>query len=195
MFKEQKKGIFKAFEVAKKRVEAGQSLEDVAAEGFSVMKKMGVAAGTTFGEMKSKMDAVTKAPPKKKGYTPKPEKDLFRIGSVSIFDLRVFTRNMLAKDRGEEQGEGEANKVNAAGWHKPILFKQVVVGAAELSSPPGIVNAKGTAPRVGMHVKEISRVMQKRMIAETGKTNSAVLLQTAFGEVSDFLSNEKGLIF
>ena len=39
-----------------------------------------------------------------------------------------------------------------------------------------------------MHINEISRVMQKKMVAETGKTNGATILQNAFGEVSEYFS-------
>ena len=40
-----------------------------------------------------------------------------------------------------------------------------------------------------MHVNEISRVMQKKMVAETGKTNGATLIHNAFGEVSEYFAS------
>ena len=48
-------------------------------------------------------------------------------------DLRVFTRNMIAKD---DHINSSPAATNPKGWHKPILFKEVVVGSAELSCPP-----------------------------------------------------------
>ena len=182
-FEVQKRGFYKAFRDAQHKLESGHSLESVAAEGMAVMKKMGKAVENNFGEMRQKMEQVKNPPPVKAGYKPKVEKDLFRVGSVTIRDLRVFTRNMLARDK---QPGGPPS---ASGWHKPIMYKEVIVGGAELSCPAGVKNGEGQ-PRIGMHAKEISRVMQKRMIAETGKTNSGVLLQNALGEMSDYMQDK-----
>jgi hypothetical protein len=178
---EQKKGIMRVFEEGMAKYESGQGLEDMFKEGQAVLKSVGKAVEKNMTGMKKSMEMISKPPPIRKDYKPKPEKDLFRVGSVTIQDMRVFTRNMLAKEK--------ASKENTSGWHKPLVFKEVVISGAELSSPSGILNAKGTAPRIGMHSKEIIRVMEKRMKAETAKTNSGVLMSTALGEMSEYLKD------
>jgi len=181
--REQKRSFISAVKHVQRRVEDGStSLEDVTREGVAVMKKMQKGIAENMGELKEKMSTFSNPPPKKKGWVSKPAKDLFRIGGVVIRDLRVFMRNMVAA--------GTVVK-NSKGWHKPILFKEVVVSAGELSSPGTRRDAVG-CPVVGLNVPEVSRVLQKRMVAETGRTNGTVLLQSAFGEVFEVFAANKG---
>jgi hypothetical protein len=172
-----KTGFSKMMQEAQDRLESGQSLEQVAAEGMKVMKEVGRKVEGNVKEIQRKMGVFSNPPPKKKGWKPKPEKDLYRINSITIRSMRVFTRGLITSS-----GAGAAN---AAGWHKPILYKEVIVGAAELAAPTKLKDERGE-PRIGLHTKEISRVMQKRMVAETGKTNSAVLFGNALGEMSEY---------
>ena len=137
-------------------------------------------------DLKEKMNTFSNAPPKKKGWVTKPAKDLFRIGSIVMKDLRVFTRNMISVDDDSES----PTATNSKGWHKPIYFKEVVVGGAELSCPSKHRDATGR-PRIGLHVSEISRVVQKRMVAEAGKSNGGTILQNAFGDFSRYLAAAK----
>ncbi|GMI02234.1 hypothetical protein TrST_g14283 [Triparma strigata] len=184
VIKDQGKSLYSAVKQVQRQVEDGdKSFEDVTREGMAVMKKVQKGFASNMEEIKEKMNTFSNPPPKRAGWKPKPAKDLFRIGSVVMRDLRVFTRNMIAKD---ERVSSPA-AANPKGWHKPILFKEVVVSGAELSCPPMRLDANGS-PRIGLHINEISRVMQKKMVAETGKTNGTTLLQNAFGEVSEYFS-------
>jgi len=184
VIKDQGKSLFSAVKQVQRQVEDGdKSFEDVTREGMAVMKKVQKGFASNMEEIKEKMNTFSNPPPKKTGWKPKPAKDLFRIGSVVMRDLRVFTRNMIAKD---EHASSPA-AANPKGWHKPILFKEVVVSGAELSCPPMLRDATGS-PRIGLHINEISRVMQKKMVAETGKTNGATLIHNAFGEFSEYFA-------
>ena len=191
--RDQKNSFLSAVKKVQRQVEDGStSFEDVTREGVAVMKKMKKGLAENMGEIKEKMSTFSNPPKKKRGWVPKPAKDLYRIGGVVVRNLRVFTRNMVASDKHMKIAGSPLNR-NSKGWHKPILFKEVVVSAADLSSS---INHRDSAgcPRIGLNVREINRVFQRRMVAETGRTNGAVLLQNAFGEVGEmFGSFEKGV--
>ena len=137
-------------------------------------------------DLKEKMNTFSNAPPKKKGWVSKPEKDLFRIGSIVMKDLRVFTKNMIASDDTLQS----PTTINPKGWRKPMYFKEVVISGADLSCPSKLRDVTG-CPRIGMHSKEISRVLQKRMVAEAGKTNGGTIMQNAFGDLSEYVRETK----
>ena len=191
--RDQKNSFLSAVKKVQRQAEDGStSFEDVTREGVAVMKKMQKGLAENMGEIREKMSTFSNPPKKKVGWVPKPAKDLYRIGGVVVRDLRVFTRNMVVTEKQVKIAGTPLNK-NSKGWHKPILFKEVVVSASDLSSSTNHRDLAG-CPRVGLNVREINRVFQRRMVAETGRTNGAVLLQNAFGEVGEmFGSFEKGV--
>ena len=206
---EGKKTFFNAVNSVGKSLDEGKSLEDIAKEGMKVAQKLQKATTMLGEDVKKRVESLTKGPPIKNGWKKKASKDVFRVGSVTVNNVRVFTRNLLAKGAEKREsmasplmaeGEGGSDESatssarcktrNTQGWHKPILFKEIVFSGADLSSDPREKDPKTGLPRVGLKVKEIQRIAEARMKLEAAKNNTNLLFQLGSEEIFSYLEDK-----
>jgi len=205
------------------------NLEDLAADGMKVMKHVGRAVEKNVAEIQQQVDALTKPPPKKKGWVSKEIPDRFRIGRIVVRDVRIFVKGLMVekvRTGSPHPGGGPAPSASAPArggdgtgqpratdWNRPIHFREISMGPAELcpaastaashagarpatSGDAGDGAAAGgpqcpPLPPLGLSEKEFLEVLKRRALTELAKTNSGRVLQTAYGEALAWL-DQKG---
>jgi len=154
------------------------SMELMAIEGMKVMKQMGKAVQQNVKEIEQSI----KPPGKKKDYV-NPVDDLFRIGHIVVKDVHIFTKDVLLSgspvtDKNRKRSQSDS----AIRWSKPMLLKEVILGGTELCSPTSVRDEFGM-PVIGLRIEKILDIIVKKTFGEMAKTNTARVMQNAFGEV------------
>jgi hypothetical protein len=72
------------------------------------------------------------------------------------------------------------------GWNKPITIQEVVIRAAELCPPMSLTDEDGL-PVIYQPMDKIVEVVWRRVLAESAKTNTGRLFQTAVGEALAYI--------
>eukprot|EP00587_Corethron_hystrix_P006127 CAMPEP_0113300674 /NCGR_PEP_ID=MMETSP0010_2-20120614/2204_1 /TAXON_ID=216773 ORGANISM="Corethron hystrix, Strain 308" /NCGR_SAMPLE_ID=MMETSP0010_2 /ASSEMBLY_ACC=CAM_ASM_000155 /LENGTH=522 /DNA_ID=CAMNT_0000154135 /DNA_START=116 /DNA_END=1680 /DNA_ORIENTATION=- /assembly_acc=CAM_ASM_000155 len=138
------------------------NLEDLAADGMKVMKHVGRAVEKNVAEIQQQVDALTRPPPKKRGWIAKELPDRFRIGRIVVRDVRIFVKGLIfnrgrdaspavgggapeapAADRAEEEAPRERAAGSAQDWNRPIHFREITMTAAELCPSASASSATG----------------------------------------------------
>ena len=72
------------------------------------------------------------------------------------------------------------------GWSDPIHIRELAVSGAELCPPMTARDADGL-PEIGLRVDRVLNILLARLLAETAKSNTGLLLDNAFGEVFNWM--------
>jgi len=100
-----------------------------------------------------------------------------RFGCMVIQDMRIFTR-----DHWDAAGEKTSS---SSSWNRPIVIPEMAIRAAEFCPPLSAKN-DDNFPVVYQTVDKTIDVIWKRVLAETAKTDSGKLFQSAMGEILDY---------
>ena len=98
-----------------------------------------------------------------------------RFGPVVIEDMRIFTRDHWDADENKKESS----------WNRPIVIQQMAIRAAEFC-PPLSAKQDNNFPVLYQTIDKSLDVIWKRVLAETAKSNSGRLFQTAMGEMLDY---------
>lgn len=110
-----------------------------------------------------------------------------RCGRVILKDLRIFTKDSWIKSKPtslepREENDSKIDYKKGGNWNKPIFVESLVVRASEFCPPMSLKDEDGL-PAIYQTVDKMVEVCWRRLVAETAKSNSGKLFQTAIGEV------------
>ena len=177
------------------------------AEGIDVMRQLGKVVEKNMAEIKENMTFLQKPPPKKDGWAEKKAEDIIRIGSFLLREMRIFTKDVLGQGGNANAnsisntstmdsasistmtGNGAISKVDStpSGWSPPIVVWELAITSAEFSPPMSARDVNTGLPVVGITIDRVVDIVVNRLLAETAKSNTGRLFQTAIGDVFSFM--------
>uniref|UniRef100_A0A7S1ZDM4 Uncharacterized protein n=1 Tax=Trieres chinensis TaxID=1514140 RepID=A0A7S1ZDM4_TRICV len=188
------------------------SLGNLAKDGAQVMRHLGKVVEQNVSNIKQQVDSFQKPPPKKDGWVNPAEDVRFRFGRITLRDMRIFTKDMIAmKNAGGGVGGSSARGMSmpdifgdggeqrlassfdvssprvqrspsTSGWSDPIHIRELAVSGAELC-PPMTTRDECGLPEIGLKIEKVLDILLARLLAETAKSNTGRVLNNAFGEV------------
>jgi hypothetical protein len=138
--------------------------------GVQVIRKVGQAVA-------QKTQDLPTAPERREDPIPPPN---IRVGRILIKGLRIFTRDNFTQSNASAMNE----------WNKPIYIEELIVRGSELCPPMSCVDKDGL-PAVYQPLDKVWEVVWKRLLAESAKSQGGRLLNTALGEMLDFMKVSK----
>jgi hypothetical protein len=139
-------------------------------EGVQVIRKVGQAVA-------QKTQDLPAAPERREDFIPPPN---IRVGRIFIKGMRIFTRDNFTQSNASAMNE----------WNKPICIEELIVRGSELCPPMSCVDKDGLPP-VYQPLDKVWEVVWKRLLAESAKSQGGRLLNTALGEMLDFVKVSK----
>jgi len=184
---------------------------DIAKEGIQVIKHVGKVVEENVLNMKEQVDDFSKPPPFRKDWTPLADPPMFRIGLISIQDLRIFTKDIILAGQMQMQCSActqsfnqSANvkdghnfdKINGTGWSKPILVKDIRIFPSDLCPPCSDISKnedceakESTLHLIAQPIENIGNMLLERVLTEMAKSTTGQLLNNAFADVFTLFNN------
>jgi hypothetical protein len=141
-------------------------------EGVQTIRKVGQAVAQKTHDLPA-------APERREDVIPPPN---IRVGRILVKGMHLFTRDNFTHSNNNASAMNE--------WNKPIYIEELIVRASELCPPMSCVDKDGL-PAVYQPLDKVWQVVWKRLLAESAKSQGGRLLNTALGEMLDFVKVSK----
>lgn len=184
---------------------------DIAKEGIQVIKHVGKVVEENVLNMKEQVDDFSKPPPFRKDWSPLADPPMFRIGLISIQDLRIFTKDIILAGQKQMQCGASTqslnesanvkdshtfDNVNAIGWSKPIIVKTIRIYPSDMCPPCSDFNRnedckakESTLHLIAQPIENIGNLLLERVLTEMAKSTTGRLLNNAFADVFTLFNN------
>ena len=164
------------------------SMINLAKEVKQMGKAVGKAVEKNVSQIQEQIHLYKQTPPKKKNWIKKVNHDIFRIGFVSLTNVRIFSKDLIAGNTKHEKLS--QNKSNLYGWSAPVWLKSVTMTSSDFCPSISLRNDQNL-PIIGRTIDSVMDVFVKKMMTEIAKTNGGNVLRIAMGDVFNIIDMSK----